>query len=249
MELWVHILEEYALRELHVEKSFARKVQFPKPTAPAPAKGSRELLDRHIDPTSKLIKFGNQKWLKETWLTGRWRLSSASYYASDGLCAARKDSELVLEICIPNFLRNPQATNEINDGYPEILASVDAMKVTCETDYYLACFARNYLPRLFDDFESDSCLVVMDEKAFRGKFECAVAKALPNALRMSSQVSYIDPLLPKGIPNAYLAKHFRYSYQNEFRFVVLPSENRKRLDPIFLELGPLTDCCEFLSVA
>lgn len=249
MELWIHIFEEYALRGLQLEKSFTRKIQFPKPTAPLPAKGSRELEERRIDPTGKLIKYGNREWLKETWLTGRWRLSSASYYASDQLCAARRDSEMMLEVSIPNFLRHPQATTEINDEYPETLASVDAMNITCETDYYLACFARSYIPRMFDDFGANSCLIVMDEKTFRRRFEAAIAKVLPNSLWMSNQVGYIDPLLPKGIPNTYFAKHFRYSYQSEFRFVVLPPENCERLEPVFIDLGPLTDCCDFLDVS
>ena len=249
MELWTHLLEEYGLRGTGLPGGFIQDVALPKPTGDSPAKGTRELSQKGLNAAGKLIKYGNQGWLKETYLTGRWRISPASFYQSDDLCRARKDSEMELGIKIPSFKRHPNASDVLNEDRPDTLVAVRSLEVTAPSDYYLSCFARTFIHRLFDDFSSDSCLIVMDEAKFIEKMFKAFAEFRPRWRGLCRRVDYIDPILPTSYPNIFFAKHFRYAYQDEFRFVWLPDPHVPKLAPVFLELGPLTDCCEFLPVS
>jgi hypothetical protein len=248
MELWTHILEEYGFRGMGMPGDLIEHVALPKPTAPEPAKGTRELETRGLNPTGKLIKYGNSQWLNETLKTGKWRISPASYYASTDLCAARKDSELELKFRIPEFVRHPLATEELNEEHPDHLRAVRDMRVTADADYYVACFARTFIHRLFDDFSSDSCLIVMDEKVFIERMMNAFSTFRPRWSGAYRRVDYVDPVLPRALPDIFFAKHFRYAYQDEFRFVWIPKPPIAKLQPSFIELGPLTDCCEILTV-
>jgi hypothetical protein len=44
-----------------------------------------------------------------------------------------------------------------------------------------------------------------------------------------------------------LAKHFRYSYQREHRFVWMPRSNAVKLDHVDVEIGPLDDIAELIA--
>jgi hypothetical protein len=82
----------------------------------------------------------------------------------------------------------------------------------------------------------------------------AAAKAsgesvLPGWQFYFDNVTYRDPFRPTKNDDVLYSKHFRFSYQSEFRLtwespgpVLLP------LNPIFLELGPLTDYCDLLTL-
>jgi hypothetical protein len=248
-ELWTHMLEEYGLRGTGMPSGFMTYVQSVQPTAPKPAKGTLEIESLKIDAKDKLIKFGNADWLEESWKTGRWRIVPATYYGADGLCAARKDSELELDIRIPEFSRHPEAHDRLDDEFPDSITQVKAMRITANTDYYMACFSRTFIHRLFDDFKADSCLIVRDENIFKSKFDNALAEFRPRWARLSGNIEYVDPILPKKEPNVYLAKHFRYSYQQEFRFTLTPHVPIEKLQTAYLELGSLRDCCEFVPLA
>jgi hypothetical protein len=41
-------------------------------------------------------------------------------------------------------------------------------------------------------------------------------------------------------------KHFRFAYQTEFRFVLMPEEDRQ-LEPLFLSLGNITDIADIVA--
>jgi hypothetical protein len=65
----------------------------------------------------------------------------------------------------------------------------------------------------------------------------------------NGKVTYIDPLLPSvTMPDVPMSKHFRYTYQHEYRFVWLPTEAKGQLSYVDLELGPLKDIAELVIV-
>jgi len=59
--------------------------------------------------------------------------------------------------------------------------------------------------------------------------------------------NYVDPLLPRSadvfVP---LCKHFRYSYQEEYRFCWLPSPPVQKLSYVDIRLGSLADIAELV---
>ena len=114
--------------------------------------------------------------------------------------------------------------------------------------YYVSCFARNLSLRLFADFEADCCLVITNPERFGVRFIDAVKGRLPKWGILPTFVEYIDPLNPSNSwDKIYETKHFRYAYQREFRFAIVPPTPQTVLDPFFLELGNLSDCCQLLE--
>src|SRR5437660_987436 len=82
------------------------------------------------------------------------------------------------------------------------------------------------------------CLIVMDEKVFTQKMLNAFASLHPRWSASYRRVDYVDPILPKNHPRVHFAKHFRYSYQDEFRFVWIPLPASQVLQPVIIDLGP-----------
>ena len=244
MERWTHLIEEYGLRGTGMAAGFLREVALPKPTAPLPAKGTLAFRARGIVPKGRLIKFGNQKWLEDTWTTGNWRLAPATFYESETLCDARRDSEMELSIRVPIFKRHPLAEDQLNDEFPDSIAEIKWLDFRAKTDYYLACFSRSLVHRFFDDFSADCCLVVLDEARFKSRMMGALEDLHSGWLSACENVEYVDPALPLRRPNIFFAKHFRYSYQEEFRFVLAPKQPMIKLPTEYLHLGSLKDCCE-----
>jgi hypothetical protein len=246
-ELWTHIMEEYGLRGRGMPGGFVTNAQMPRPVGEGRlAKGTLALQRRGISPNGKIIKFGREEHLREALLKGRLRIAPASSYQGDS-CRARQDSELEISYRWPAFVRHPDATQLPDERFPNRLAAVMRFSAIAPSDYYTACFARTFVHRLFDDFDANSCLVVVDEELFKQKMLAGFATFRPKWPGICRQVDYIDPLLPTSHPDIYFAKHFRYAYQQEFRFVWKPPVPVRKLSAAFIETGPLHDCCELLT--
>ena len=102
---------------------------------------------------------------------------------------------------------------------------------------------------MFGDFEYDSCLIITKPVEFLERVLEKFNEALPNYRAYHSAVKYYDPLNvdKKDLP-AHLSKHFRYSYQKEYRIIWTPPEPKMELEPVFLELGNLEDYCELIKL-
>ena len=65
--------------------------------------------------------------------------------------------------------------------------------------------------------------------------------------RSVGEVEYYDPLMvrPQEV-SPPMSKHFRYTYQKEVRFAWVPPSNIGHLEPLQLDIGPLTDIAELV---
>lgn len=120
--------------------------------------------------------------------------------------------------------------------------------IQSRSDYYISCFSSSYEYRLYDDFEAEGCVVIKDIVRFTNSVKARMEEILPGWRFSFGAVNYQDPYHPIPKLNIFFCKHFRYAYQREFRFVWDPPIKHKSLKPIFLELGPLKDYCELLSL-
>jgi hypothetical protein len=74
-----------------------------------------------------------------------------------------------------------------------------------------------------------------------------VRQQLPGWHATVNAVEYYDPLLvTPGEVDVLTCKHFRYAYQKEVRVAWLPPGPIQTLEPIFVELGSLSDIAEVL---
>lgn len=202
-----------------------------------------------------LVKYGDARFLTSALQRGVFRVSPASYYNDPSLNLARRDTELER-----NVMRDGFSSNGVLDAVgkylnPEEFAHYTSL-VESRTDYYMLCFALGYEPRLFYDFQANSCLVINEPGRFLDALEAAAANVLPGWEFGSAPIRYIDPFqhVIQGSPGEpepryfapFLCKDFRYSYQREFRAGWLPPEPVMNLDHIFVEIGCLTDYCELI---
>jgi len=99
------------------------------------------------------------------------------------------------------------------------------------------------------DKELEHVTVTPNEELVRTRLADAVARQLPTSAMTDGGLSYYDPYMvgrEQLVP--IFSKHFRYLYQNEYRFAwTVP--NGEPLKPFFVELGALHDIAEFLELA
>lgn len=122
-------------------------------------------------------------------------------------------------------------------------------KSTLPSDYYVYCMAVAASPRLFRDFNADACVVVTKTDEFTARVAAAVSEALPDFTTGKGRVRYLDPHLDHlgdlDIPGI---KHFRFSYQEEYRMAWFPPTVRRNLEPLFVALGSLKDCATLITL-
>lgn len=176
-----------------------------------------------------LLKFGDAYWLQQFLEYGRFRIAPASFYESDELNHARRDTELRRSVNL-----NPQDRNR---GTLPNRRCIEA-----ESDYYLFSLTSKYSARLFGDFASRSCLVIHEPRRFLHRLKTELSKCLKGWRIKDTEVRYYDPVRvnPEHIV-VPIFKPFRHAYQDEVRVVALPTKPQVALQPIFVELGSLTE--------
>jgi hypothetical protein len=184
-----------------------------------------------------LFKFGDARWNKELYVSGRLRMFPASGYQDSSLGHARHDDELGIE-----WYDNTGMLWDVKTD-----------------DYYCSCFSCTYYYRLYEDFPAEagqpsSCVAISDPAEFSKRVFNAVERhnAEHPDCKMASlrecPVIYVDPFSlerPKKAEEVYFYKHFRHAYQTEYRYVLQPARTGK-LDKFFLELGSLADIAELI---
>ena len=79
------------------------------------------------------------------------------------------------------------------------------------------------------------------------KINFSISHTLNKVVIGDGPVVYVDPLLPRTtqifIP---LAKHFRYTYQEEYRFYWVPSQFHKKLEYIDIQIGSIREIAELI---
>lgn len=126
-------------------------------------------------------------------------------------------------------------------------------KLTMESDYLVYCMSTFYNYRLFDDFESDACVIIKDID----EFIIRIKKCLENRKTFScwnlfhNIISYYDPctsqLTKENITIPFM-KEIKYKFEREYRFVLIPDKPQKSLEPVLLNIGSLKDICEIVFI-
>ncbi len=254
-ELFSHVMEEYALRcqsipRLDMREGFASRIGVPDPRSPLAEKAAAAVREKNLHAGSYLVKYGKRSFLQSAVESGRIRISPASSYTDASLNHAVRDNELEFTIT-----PNPrEATLHIfsgKDGHYKGSGKPRRLSMTTrsKTDYYVYCLSSSLSPRLFLDFEADACLVIADPDDFVERVLCGLEAQCPDWSGVGMAVSYIDPLLcERRDIDVFNSKHFRYSYQKEFRLTWVPETPATSIDHVSLEIGSLKDSCLLISL-
>jgi hypothetical protein len=248
--LWSHILEEYVIRGAGYEPGITMgRIPLPRSEWPHSAQAAAALRKAKLRPQSYLLKYGKQKYLEPMYANGLIRIAPASSYEDSSLNSAIQDKELEMTV----ELLPSETTLTARDGRTGeskgVINPIGNVKMThlSKTDYYVYCLSSAYDIRLFDKFDADCCLVINEPKEFIRRLLSCFDKQLPGWSSWDQSVAYVDPLLITGGElDVFFSKHFRYSYQREYRIVWLPPSRFDKLASIHLTLGPLDDCCKLL---
>ena len=215
------------------------------PEYPKVKKAIRAWGGRPLPTSPYFVKYGKLADLKKAHDEGEIRLRPASDYRDPSLNLAIRDEELETVVGLPVGTRLKMQCD--NGEYQEIpIAGRIFSRTKSETDFYIYCAAAKYDHRLFDDFNSDACLLVHEPKRFAMKIVEACTQSHSDWLFAEKMVCYYDPLHLNRIDDISLSKHFRYWYQCEYRIVLKPKDPVEKLEPIKLSLGKVSDLCELI---
>jgi hypothetical protein len=245
---WTHCLEEFRIRfgaypsGLPTQGAFIDGVPRPSPRGALAGR----LVGGFVPTEGIVVRYSSPAVVHEAIAHGRFRFAPASGYADASLNYAVKDDELLLD------LEPEPGTYEVSvrdcDGTIMATRSGFRFRQKAPSDFLVLCMSQRLLPRLFTDFSADACLVVRDpQRLVAGLEEAVAAAALPFRV-VAGPVQYVDPVRPGGLHfDLRFSKHFRYSYQREFRVVLEPKQGTPFLEPVFVEAGPMREYSDVLG--
>lgn len=254
MVRWTQVLHEMQLRHGPYPNGFTDGFMQEKPipdfVGELGRKAARVFADRKLDPDKTLIKYGKPEHLGALLSRGLARVQPASFFMSSDLNGAVGDDELNLAISlvlsreeIIGVVQNPQ------DVPPDAGDQVFEYSYRSESDYWLYCVTRSHEPRLFVDFDATACVVIKNRDAFAQRLQRAASLRLPATTALAGVAMYVDPHQPDTARiQVPLAKHFRYTYQKEYRFAWLPTVASPKLAYVDIEMGPLDDIAELVEL-
>jgi hypothetical protein len=255
MELFTHVLEEFALRKSDFPDRFMKNAAVPTPSFPREPRSVKLLkqLGPNLSDHFYIAKLGKSKYLESDFNSGRWRISPASSYApSDpSLNMAQRDSELELSAYLPAQTKIRVWSGTTGAFKGEIMPAGN-IKVTSQSvcDYYVSCLTKQLDLRLFDDFQADCAIIIHKPTEFATRVFAAAKKMLPTWNGGFGDITYVDPYRPPDMAiEIFRSKDFRFWYQREVRLAWLPSKQIEgKLDHLYLELGEIADLCEFVRI-
>ena len=220
-----------------------------------------------------LVKYGKRAHMESLFQKGELYLNSATSYNDSVHNQAVRDNELAIDFK-GGYLRTmspmqfydmdqPPPKHVMNQGtafrsiynLPELGSKQYATAVVqFPTDYWMFCMAEVLDPRLFADFEADSCLLIK-RKPFVERVLRMATLQLPNVQEYFDRIRYVDPLgawpgstrVTPFIP-IHMTKVFRYAYQRESRFAFLPKRFEGRLEPTCIRIGTISDIAKLVPL-
>lgn len=160
----------------------------------------------NINKEENLFRFMRLQWAKEAYKDGIFRIRYSVEYLKDRNNQARKDNEHILksELNLKSVF-NLTANKQINVKN----AIINTFDVN--VNKYILCFSYEFDKRLFEEFEVDACLVIINPTEFERRFE----KELRNYDFMATRIFYNNQIHPYGI---FFNKERIYNIQKEVRF-------------------------------
>lgn len=251
---WTQTAQEMELRHGPFPNGFTNKFMQKKPipdfVGELGRKAASLLTEKRLDPNNTYVKYGKAPHMGALLSCGSVRLNSASSYNCGDYNDAIQDDELTLAISLAmsraNFVKFAVNPEDVPLNAPDQILRVN---YSSPTDYWLYCLTKSVEPRLFVDFDATACVIIKNISTFAERLERAAKSKLREAALESGMAMYVDPHRPDSANiDVPMSKHFRYSYQKEFRFIWHPASSSANLEHVMLEMGPLDDIAELVEI-
>lgn len=250
--LWSDVIEEFNLRcgGFIADASFVKELRIPRPDTDQARRSAHLVRTTKVHLGKTLFKYGELKFLLPALERGVVRVQRASYYSDASLNHAQHADELTLEAQPPPWLLTTTVKDRATGNLRRILPINNRFTVESSTDYYVFCLSGAFSPRLFVDFEADSCLIISEPHRFIERLMAAFSQKCLGYEAHAFPVLYCDPISVRSIDlHPTISKHFRYSYQSEARVIWIPECPCPRLqEPVDLEIGSLADICRLAAI-
>lgn len=189
----------------------------------------------------KLYRYSERNWLERSLELGEFRLRPATDYKQQETDAARHDDELV------RISTSPASAVTITiEGTGHTIKPISDVVYQSEvgTNYLIICFSKRWDEHLFDDIPgTDACLIIHDVDDFCERFHSAAELALPQWAGIDAAVVYGG----KSNLGAVFSKPLQFIVQHEWRFAWRPHTPVKKLAPVLLTIGSISDIAEIIE--
>ena len=252
LEKAAHMWAEMELRHGPFPAGFTRdtihKEPLPDFASELAAKAARRLASIGICPDDLLIKYGKRQHMESLYHSGALRIQPATFFSDTSHNEAIKDDELNLALAYA-VSREELMTLVTNPQIPPPDAADQRLDLTLQwpSDYWLYCATRSIAARSFVDYAADSCVIIRDRQRFTRMMQDASLEKLSGTTLQISPIEYIDPILLTA-PTKILPflKHFRYTYQSEYRFCWFAPHAIPRAKHCDVEIGSLMEFAELI---
>ncbi len=251
-EKWTHMLEEMVLRYGPYPAGFTphtiSRESLPDFTSDLARKAAGRLAALAAQASDVFIRYGKRDIMDALYRSGALRIQPATSFARTSHNRARQDDELKIPLSIIatrddllTVLSNP------DDVPPDMEHARVDVTMQLPSDYWLYCVSSALIPRLFVDYEAEACVIIRDRDRFTRMLQETSMQKLSGTTLRAGVVEYVDPLLPTSLVTAVaFTKHFRYSYQQEFRFCWLPPHNIDRAKHCDIEIGSIAEFSDLI---
>lgn len=251
---WTQVLQEMRLRygpyPNGFTNGFIREEPLPDFVGELGRKAAGVYTRLGLDPHNTLIKYGKPQYMAALLSQGQARIQPASFFKANHLNGAVRDDELNLALSmvisredVVPLVQNPQDVP--NDAGDQVFHA----RYQALGDYWLYCVTQSLEPRLFVDFDAYACVIIKNKKAFTNRLQRAAAAKMMAHTSAYGPAVYIDPHQPDTARiDMPFAKHFRYSYQREYRVAWLPNAPTPTLAPVDVVMGPLDDIATLVEL-
>lgn len=248
---FVDVMREYDQRSIcPVPADLIARGRIPRPSHPHPPAGS-EFVEGGVLPEEFLIKYGQECFLRPMLDSGIVRVMPASFYSDPSMGTAISDNELVFTSIDYGEEYGLRLYDKVTKKPGDLIPVKGPIQILNSTlgDYYVSCYSNSFDLRLFSDFNANSFILIRDRAEFAARLQWAFNKQVGRWKSCASNTIYRDPLEdPWKSKDVVRLKDFRYTYQNEYRYVWMPHDHRTKLGPLYLRLGSIADIAELHKV-
>jgi hypothetical protein len=252
LEKFTHMLEEMQLRHGPYPSGFTRDILHSEPLpdfiSDLAKRAATKMASLGSVKGDALIKLGKRQHMEALYEAGALRVQPATRFRDTDLRGALRDDELGMTFSVV-LSRDEIVKVVVNKQDVPVDAPdqrVDA-QYRWTSDYWVYCLTNSVEPRLFVDFDADACVIIRDRSRFGEMLRKVSEPELPGTVMGEGAAIYLDPVLPR-LTNIFvpLAKHFRYSYQREYRFYWLPATRVNKAPFVDISIGSLRDIAELV---